>query len=969
MRREIEAVEQVPRVQPAIGGLAEVGLWFAALAVSFVLVLGARDPADLTLWYLPLTVAIALILRQGMVWLPAIFLVEWAMARFGLGASRVVPIATALGATLEVWVASLLFERPSFRRATRLGPDFAPRLAFMALVAAGVGATVTSVVAHRFDPASRVTITSWLSWWLGDAGTLITFMPLAFVLVGWTEGDLHLKRRSVFESLLLFGTAALVGWSHVLSETVLGGYMLPGLMLAVVPVLWAASRYGFVQTAWVLAILTFTTFTGMQMHPEDVRRVEPWLSQRFVLQGNLVVLALAGLTAARILEAERRARIRLMRVGEEMRVQLEHIRLSQRSGRTGSWDSALDGSEMVWSDEMYVLLRRDRIALNASFQHLQDDMTSASREITTLALESIRAGSRHAVHTVQFEWPDGTCSWHAVRWEVMESPDGLRLVATHTDITDTVERRQTAEHMSAIVGSTGDAIVGVDVAGVILNWNAAAGRLFGLTPGAERGATIFDHIMSIDRESQRERLAAAFTGERSGAEVLSMTHADGQILHVNTRLLPVREASGVVRELAIVCSDLTRQHQLEQQLLQAQKMEIMGRMTSSIAHDFNNLLTGILGFAALVRERVTADRQTHAEVEYVLSAANRAASLTQRLLAFSRSRPSSMERFPVDAAVLQLEPLLRRLLSERHELVLDRCAQDAWVKLDEVQFEQVLLNLVVNARDAMPMGGRIRIETERAPDVLLGQHGAALGFTSPGVSIRVRDTGQGMDEATRERIFEPFFTTKDAGRGTGLGLSTVLAIVQDGGGTIGVQSTPGEGTCFTVLLPEVAPGVLSLPAPTTTSHAIGHGERILIVEDEPLVREFMLTALGPSGYRVEAVSSAELALERVVEHRTDFALLITDVMLSRMTGFDLAREVRERCPGMPVLLLSGHGESVLQGRRDLPFLAKPFTPEELYEQVALLIRRHEEAGAMAADESRRSGVEVHASHPHETGAD
>jgi signal transduction histidine kinase len=286
-----------------------------------------------------------------------------------------------------------------------------------------------------------------------------------------------------------------------------------------------------------------------------------------------------------------------------------------------------------------------------------------------------------------------------------------------------------------------------------------------------------------------------------------------------------------------VCSDLTRQHQLEQQLLQAQKMELMGRMTSSIAHDFNNLLTGILGFAALAHDRVGVDRGTRSDVEHVLSAATRAASLTQRLLAFSRSRSSRVERFPVDATLQQLEPLLRRLLSERHELELVSGAEGAWVKLDATQFEQVILNLVVNARDAMPRGGRIRIETEHVPEGRMGHHGAALGFTVPGVSIHVHDTGEGMDDATRERIFEPFFTTKDAGRGTGLGLSTVLAIVQDGGGSIGVQSTPDVGTCFTVLLPEVEAGVLIAPAAITAPQATGRGERILIVEDEPLVRE------------------------------------------------------------------------------------------------------------------------------------
>ncbi|MEY4375130.1 MAG: hypothetical protein RL760_1297, partial [Candidatus Eisenbacteria bacterium] len=315
----------------------------------------------------------------------------------------------------------------------------------------------------------------------------------------------------------------------------------------------------------------------------------------------------------------------------------------------------------------------------------------------------------------------------------------------------------------------------------------------------------------------------------------------------------------------------------------------------------------------------------------------RATALTQRLLAFSRPGSGRSERFALDPALQQLEPLLRRLLGEGTDLVLDLRSAGAWVKLDTTQFEQVLLNLVVNARDAMPFGGHIRLETRRMSEGLLRLAGPAMGSAGPGVCIRVMDTGEGMDDATRERIFEPFFTTKDSGRGTGLGLSTVLAIVQEGGGAISVQSTPGEGTCFTVQLPEVEPGAIAHPHASVPRLADGHGERILVVEDEPLVRELMLAALGPAGYRVEAVGSAELALERILADEVGYALVVSDVMLPRMTGIELARQLHQRRPMLPLLLLSGHGEAVREARLTVPFLTKPFGNDELLEMIARLI--------------------------------
>ncbi|MEY4374473.1 MAG: hypothetical protein RL760_639, partial [Candidatus Eisenbacteria bacterium] len=869
--------------------------------------------------------------------LPFVIALEAGMAWYGLGQRMSTTFAITAGTAVECLVAWWGFTRPSFRRASERGPDLAPRLALIALVVGAAGATTAWSIERLWSPQPIILDRAWLMWTLSDAGTLICFLPLALVVLGLTDGRSYAPPRARVEAVALFLVTVAVGWSHVIAETVLQGLVLPGLMLGIVPVAWAATRFGLTYTVWVMALLTFATFTGMKLHPGDLFGGRDALTRQFVLEGNLVVLTLVGLFGAQVIEAERRARAHLTRMSEELRVQVEHVRLSQRSGRTGSWDCALDGSGMVWSEELYVLLRLDRASFPPSFENLERAMTPAARETTVAALQAVRDGARYSVHTAQFDWADGSRTWHAVRWEVMDTPQGARLVATHTDITDQIERRQAAEHMAALVGSSGEAILAVDEEARVRNWNAAAERLFGWTSAEAVGRTFLDLVQVTEQASQRARIASAFRDGRAGAEVLKMRSCSGRILHVNTSMLPVRDATGRITEIAVLCMDLTRQHELENQLLQAQKMEIMGRLTGSIAHDFNNLLTAILGFSTLARERVKQDAVAHGEIAQVVQAAERATALTQRLLSFSRPSQGRAERFALDPALQQLEPLLRRLLGEGTELVLDLHSAGAWVKLDPTQFEQVLLNLVVNARDAMPFGGHIRVETRRMPEGVLRQAGPAMGSAGPGVTIRVMDTGEGMDDATRERIFEPFFTTKDSGRGTGLGLSTVLAIVQEGGGAISVQSTPGEGTCFAVQLPEVDPGMIAHLEPPAPRAPDGHGERILVVEDEPLVRELMLAALGPAGYRVEAVGSAELALERILADEVGYALVVSDVMLPRMTGIELARQLHKRRPTLPLLLLSGHGEAVREARLTVPFLTKPFGNDELLDMIARLI--------------------------------
>jgi PAS domain S-box-containing protein len=467
----------------------------------------------------------------------------------------------------------------------------------------------------------------------------------------------------------------------------------------------------------------------------------------------------------------------------------------------------------------------------------------------------------------------------------------------------------------------------------IRTWNASAERLFGWSAEDAIGRSFMELVPESRRAVKMGRLHRAFEGERLEIEFGELRSADGRTLHLSMSFSPVRDASGAIVEAAILCGDLSRQRELEDQLLQAQKMEVVGRLAGGIAHDFNNMLTAILGFSELLRPRVAQDAEATQSVEQVVLAAERASSLTQRLLAFSRRRPRAAEHLDVDQMLQRLVPLFRRLLGEDLELEVRSRAPGAHVVMDPTQFEQVLLNLVINARDAMPLGGRIVIETKRLPD---DPARPALDPGLPGgatVLIRVTDTGVGMDAATRARIFEPFFTTKEAGRGTGLGLSTVLAIVQEMHGAIRVQSAPGQGTSFSVHLPE---SETAMSAPTVRSGppgAIEGAERVLVVEDEPLVRDFLVACLGSSGYQVEVAGSAEQALEWALERELPFDLLVSDIVLPRLSGVELAGRLREVRLALPVLFLSGYGEALFEGRLPGQLLSKPFTRDSLLAAV------------------------------------
>jgi two-component system, cell cycle sensor histidine kinase and response regulator CckA len=536
--------------------------------------------------------------------------------------------------------------------------------------------------------------------------------------------------------------------------------------------------------------------------------------------------------------------------------------------------------------------------------------------------------------------------WEAerLRQEMHKERDLARALTQKADeLAGTISERQLVEAelratnsaLQTLVQASPLAIV-VLAAGFIKAWNPAASQIFGWRDHEVIGKA--SQSLFIDRRDIFAEIAHRVgQGEVLTDVEMQARRRDGEEIFLNVAAAPLTvAASPVGAGILAVITDVSEKRRLETQLRQSQKLEAVGQLAGGIAHDFNNLLTVILGRSQMLQEKLERDSPLRHDVDLIFTTGERAASLTRQLLAFSRKQVLHPRILDLNNIVSDMEKMLRRLIGEDIELATVLDPKLGAAKVDAGQIEQVIMNLAVNARDAMPQGGKLLIETANA---VLDESYARLHATArPGsyVMLSVTDSGCGMDSQTQSHIFEPFFTTKELGKGTGLGLATVYGIVNQSGGSIWVYSELGRGSSFKVYLPRI-------DETTSKAEGGGHGrshggsETILLVEDDQFVRELAAEILRRAGYHVLIAANGPQAIDVSGTFEDHIHLIITDVIMPKMNGPELIKKLLATRPGMKTLVMSGYTDAAMTQIGDLgpktEFLQKPFTMDAFTRKV------------------------------------
>ncbi len=518
-----------------------------------------------------------------------------------------------------------------------------------------------------------------------------------------------------------------------------------------------------------------------------------------------------------------------------------------------------------------------------------------------------------------------------------------RVVGAIETVRDETEQRAAADKLQAnerdlraTLDSIGDAVITADEEGRVRRMNPAAEALTKWSWADAKGrplAQILQLRMASSREPiERPEFHVLRAREEKGhIEDFILVTRDGAERRVSTKGAPILDSAGGISGVVVVIRDVTDQRSVERQLAVSQKMESIGRLASGVAHDFNNVLSAIRGYADMLVEDLEIDSSLRADVAEILAATDRASNLTRQLLSFARPDASEPQPVHVHDLVLGLHKMISRLIGEDIELRFDLEAARPCVFADPSHVEQVLLNLVVNGRDAMPGGGVLAIATE---DVDRSEEdGVPLSEAGPRLRFSVSDTGEGMDEETKARIFEPFFTTKEPRMGSGIGLSTTFGIVRQLGGEIDVESAKGQGTVFVIDLPSCDCEATSDSVSSRRPSAEPATGTILVVEDEPVLRRLISRILGKRGFHILTASDGVEALETAKAYDGTIDLVVTDVVMPRMGGVELQSRLRDQWPWIRTLFVSGYSTDVIvqQGLEadHRGFLAKPFTAGRL----------------------------------------
>jgi two-component system, cell cycle sensor histidine kinase and response regulator CckA len=638
------------------------------------------------------------------------------------------------------------------------------------------------------------------------------------------------------------------------------------------------------------------------------------------------------------------------RVEAALRESEERLRQIAETTRDVLWICDLAGSEFYYVSPAY------ETVWGASRQSLYDDATSFLERVHPLdrprALEAMRSWKPGAAVEYRVIRPDGRVRWVCSRGEPVRNEQGeIYRIAGHTiDITEkklSQEARLDAEaHYRRLVDTSPYGIYAVDLGGRFIEVNASAEQIIGRPSEVLIGSHFGQYAHCDDAAAAGAAFEQVVTGARDHLEIeLRIVRPDGEIRHLSLSATAIAR-DGLICGVHGIARDITEQQRVEAQLMQAQRMEAVGRLAGGIAHDFNNNLTAILGFAKFLESEISDDGPGSEFLREINKAAQRSASLTRQLLAFSGKQVLRPKVLDVNAVVANVGALLRRLLDKEIELAVLPAALDALVEADPSQLEQVLINLVLNARDATPDGGHIvvRTDSERVLHALPG----VPHTVPPGdyVVLSVVDSGSGIDASVLAHIFEPFFTTKGPTGGTGLGLSMALGVVEQSGGYLSVTTQLGGGTRFDIYLPVAPPAVEPEPLPPACGGACASTSSqkglVLLAEDEVPLRMLMKTILKRHGYAVLDAENGQEALRMWEAERGRITAVVTDLMMPIMGGRELARRICADDGDIPILFISGYTDDP-----DLPecapdrghFLAKPFLPGRLVEALEALCGR------------------------------
>jgi two-component system cell cycle sensor histidine kinase/response regulator CckA len=508
------------------------------------------------------------------------------------------------------------------------------------------------------------------------------------------------------------------------------------------------------------------------------------------------------------------------------------------------------------------------------------------------------------------------------------------------------------EELFRLIGENAeDMIAVVTVDGQRLYNSPSYQKVLGYSPEELGRTSAYDQIHPDDRETV---LAAAREARSSavGRRVeYRIRHKNGDWHILESTASAVRNAEGKAEKLVIVNRDITERRRLEQQLVLSQKLDAIGRLSGGVAHDFNNILGVIIGYSEALHQKIGPDDPYREAIDEILKAGKRAASLTQQLLAFSRKQVLEPKVLDLNLVVVDVERMLRRLIGEDIELKIAASPELGRVKTDRGQIEQVILNLAVNARDAMPSGGELRIETANVE--LTENDAKRYRYVVPGqyVRLQITDTGCGMDEELQSHIFEPFFTTKEQGKGTGLGLATVYGVIKQSGGYIWLESQPGKGSRFNIYLRRVEESVEEVCEDKNSARRTRGPQTILLVEDEASLRTLTRNTLKEIGFTILEAQDAVQAVKIANESNSVIDLLLTDVVMPGKSGPQLARDLAPGRPGMKVLFMSGYTDGAIAAHGFLEsgimILRKPFTRQQLTQTIEEVLARTESESALA----------------------